>query len=104
MLERNNPSIPRRQEDDLLRRSRFGGGIRRGFGVNEPPASPVLETVDSANETLDDRNGIAKKRLAMAYIPKQKWQNLLSPESALTNGTVFRELVFPFEGRTIRRR
>ena len=104
MLERNNPSIPRRQEDDLLRRSRFGNGIRRGFGLNEPSASPVMEEVASENETIEDRNGPAQKRLAMAYIPNQKWQNLLSPESALMNGTEFRELVFPFEGRTIRRR
>lgn len=100
MLERNNPTIPRRRDDDLFRRSRFGNGIRRGFGANEPLSSPVMEQVASENQT----NGPAQKRLAMAYIPNQQWQNLLSPESALMNGTVFRELVFPFEGRTIRRR
>ena len=101
MIEKNDPLIPRRQED-LLRRSRFGG-IRHGTGSFEPPARPAMEPV-SPETASGNGGGPAPKRLAMAYIPNQAWQNLLSPESALMNGTVFRELVFPFEGRTIRRR
>lgn len=103
MIERNNPSGQRRQDDDLLRRPRFGGSTRRTTGFNEPFARPVMEQVSP--ETASENGGeFAKKRLAMAYIPNQTWKNLLSPESALMNGTIFRELVFPFEGRTIRRR
>lgn len=101
MIEKSNPSVPRRQDDDLLRRSRFGNGFRRGIG--ESFARPVMEQVGAENQ-MPGNGGTVKKRLAMAYIPNQAWQNLLSPENALMNGTIFRELVFPFEGRTIRRR
>ena len=101
MIEKSNPSAPRRRDEDLLRRSRFGGGFRRGIG--ETLARPVMEPEGSVNQ-MSGNGGTIQKRLAMAYIPNQTWQNLLSPESALQSGTVFRELVFPFEGRTIRRR
>lgn len=36
--------------------------------------------------------------LAMVYSPRQCWRNLLDPQSALDHGTLFAELVLPFEG------
>lgn len=36
--------------------------------------------------------------LAMAYVPFQQWGETLSYEESLKEGTVFSELVFPFEG------
>lgn len=39
-----------------------------------------------------------KKSLAMAYVPWQKWQNVMDGCSALKHGTIFEELVLPFEG------
>ena len=36
--------------------------------------------------------------LAMAYVPWQKWQNVMDGCSALKHGTIFEELVLPFEG------
>lgn len=36
--------------------------------------------------------------LAMVYSPRQCWRNLLDPQSALDQGTLFAELVLPFEG------
>ena len=35
--------------------------------------------------------------LAMVYAPRQCWRNLLDPQSALENGTLFAELVLPLE-------
>ena len=34
--------------------------------------------------------------LAMSYIPMQQWGDLMDCETALREGTLFRELVFPF--------
>ena len=39
--------------------------------------------------------------LAMVYSPRQCWQNLLNPAVGLKHGTIFSELVLPFEGRQI---
>ncbi|MCR4889772.1 MAG: spore coat associated protein CotJA [Ruminococcus sp.] len=36
-------------------------------------------------------------KLAMAYVPFQQWGNAKSPEDALSCGTLFTDLVFPFE-------
>ncbi len=36
--------------------------------------------------------------LAMAYIPKQEWRLLYTPDRALEVGTLFTELHLPFEG------
>ena len=41
--------------------------------------------------------------LAMVYAPRQCWRNLLDPQSALENGTLFAELVLPFEAGNKRR-
>lgn len=35
--------------------------------------------------------------LAMAYVPFQNWGETMSPEEALDCGTLFSDLVFPFE-------
>ena len=36
--------------------------------------------------------------LAMVYCPRQCWRSLFSPEDGLQHGTLFAELVLPFEG------
>lgn len=38
------------------------------------------------------------KSLAMAYVPWQKWQNVMDGCNGLKHGTIFEELVLPFEG------
>ncbi len=40
----------------------------------------------------------SEKSLAMAYVPWQKWQNVMDGCSGLKSGTIFEELVLPFEG------
>ncbi len=39
--------------------------------------------------------------LAMVYAPRQCWRNLLDPRSALVQGTMFAEMVLPFEGSSV---
>lgn len=36
--------------------------------------------------------------LAMAYVPFQNWGETKLPDDALNSGTLFSDLVFPFEG------
>ena len=38
--------------------------------------------------------------LAMVYCPRQCWRNLFDPAKALAHGTLFAELVLPFEGNS----
>ncbi len=38
------------------------------------------------------------KSLAMAYVPWQSWQNVMDGCAGLKHGTIFEELVMPFEG------
>ena len=51
---------------------------------------------DSASLCLQNRQ--KTKSLAMAYVPWQKWQNVMDGCSVLKHGTIFEELVLPFEG------
>lgn len=37
--------------------------------------------------------------LAMAYVPKQKWEDLYAPAVALDRGTLFAKLDLPFIGK-----
>lgn len=39
-----------------------------------------------------------KKSLAMAYVPWQKWENVMDGCNGLKNGTIFEDLVLSFEG------
>lgn len=46
----------------------------------------------------DDISVMPKKlSLAMAYVPFQQWSSTSSHEEALESGTLFPDLVFPFE-------
>lgn len=44
---------------------------------------------------------IAAPSLAMVYSPRQCWHKLLDPEAALAHGSLFAELILPFEGKQI---
>lgn len=37
--------------------------------------------------------------LAMAYVPWQRWGSLYSPEKGFAQGTIFKELDYPFYGK-----
>ena len=44
------------------------------------------------------QSNTGRKSLAMAYVPWQKWQNVMDGCSGLKSGTIFEELVLSFEG------
>ena len=43
---------------------------------------------------------VQTKTLAMAYIVDQAWRDLYETEKGFAKGTIFRELDFPYTGRT----
>lgn len=110
MMERTNQSGVRRQENEMLRRMLSGGGARRGYG--DTRSVPAMEAVSPSGQmngngccgttgTADRNGGGTFCSLAMVYSPEQIWQGLYSPQEALREGTLFRELAKPFSGRTI---
>lgn len=54
---------------------------------------------DNRGMSMPDYPHKARKSLAMAYVPWQKWQNVMDSCNALKHGTIFEELVLPFEGK-----
>ena len=45
-------------------------------------------------------NGVHERALAMVYAPVQHWRNAYDPQTALSRGTLFRELDMPFYGKS----
>lgn len=43
-----------------------------------------------------------KTPLAMAYVPYQEWGEIIPHDKALECGTIFKDLVFPFEGGAVK--
>lgn len=55
---------------------------------------------DGCGEVSEDL--LCKKMvIGMAYVPMQKWENLMEPEEALERGTQFRDLDKPFFGEDV---
>ena len=43
-------------------------------------------------------NGVEGRSLAIVYSPVQHWREMYDPQTALSRGTMFRELDLPFRG------
>ena len=44
---------------------------------------------------------LAELPIAMAYVPMQKWRDILRTDVALSKGTIFQELYMPFKGKGV---
>ena len=116
MYSDNNRRVSvRRANDEFLRRM-IGGeltGAELPVMNMERPQLPVypqqgkVACDGSTRNSGEDSNGCSDRgdcpvhvhapSLAMVYSPKQCWRNLLDPQSALENGSLFAELLLPFE-------
>ena len=119
--EKDRRSSVRRANDEFLRRM-LGGELGDGApfcAVMNPdvsaPMRPQLPPEDNrtacdgsqrpacdGGRRSDENGGECPKHihapaLAMAYAPRQCWQNLLEPEAGLREGTIFAELILPLE-------
>lgn len=70
-----------------------------GFILRERESAVLREDSERVKQDSDDGMSVMPKNmsLAMAYVPFQQWSSTSSPEKALDSGTLFPDLVFPFE-------
>lgn len=96
-------SASQRVNDAFLRRM-TGGELTS----HAEPAVPTLQAVrsdhsesakraEATEQTTDCPTTVHAPSLAMVYSPRQCFRNVLSPEEGLRQGTIFSELVLPFE-------
>lgn len=72
--------------------SNIDGLVLRENG-NSIPYADRAERMDALPQT----DMPASPQLAMAYVPFQQWGNTMEADKALSCGTLFTDLVFPFE-------
>ena len=112
--EQDRRSSVRRANDEFLRRM-LGGELTEGApfcavmnqanGTESRSQQLPPERSRTACDGSPRQNGSAGEcpthihapSLAMAYAPRQCWQNLLDPVSGLKEGSIFAELILPFE-------
>ena len=109
--ETDRRSSVRRANDEFLRRM-LGGEAAEGtpfcavmnMNGGERPQLPPEGNRPSCDGSYRPGEGgdacpkhIHAPALAMAYAPRQCWQNLLDPASGLKAGSMFAELILPFE-------
>ena len=100
---RNRPL--RRTNDEFLRRMVGGELTQKELPVMNLSRSDVKpgQTPGRPSCNQNDEYGsecptsIGAPSLAMVYSPRQCWRNLLDHEAALSNGSLFAELVMPLE-------
>ncbi len=68
-----------------------------GLVLREQNAVPYADRSEQMMPMSDTPDMPEDPKLAMAYVPFQQWGNAKSPEDALSCGTLFTDLVFPFE-------
>lgn len=115
-FESNRRVSARRANDDFWRRmlgSESADGSRAVMNSapspspmpmpSRPQERPDRPSCDGSYPNRGDGGGDCQKTpgmpsLAMVYAPRQCWQNLLDPATGLANGSIFKDLILPFEG------
>lgn len=79
----------------------FQSGFEEDMGLLRAAS---LNALQRDNENAAPNEG-AKQVLAMAYVPKQEFEDIFTSFSdALDNGSLFKNLVLPFTGRKVGQR
>lgn len=107
MYDPKHSASERRLDNEFLRRMSFGDFSERSVPtMNRPSARPNgacsscgdgHSAIPSCPHPMDP----AMPSLAMVYVPKQEWRCTLDPHDALMHGSLFSELIKPFEGRSV---
>ena len=104
MYEKNQPSAMRRSGDEFLRRMRSSELPERSLPTMNR-TSPVPYAAHSSgcsnSGSCTGTGNSAMPSLAMVYAPVQEWRCLLTLPEALREGSLFRELIKPFQGRSV---
>ena len=107
MYDPKHSASERRLDNEFLRRMSFGEFSERSVPtMNRQPARQ-----NGACSSCGDGHGAVPScphpmdpmmpSLAMVYVPKQEWRCTLAPHDALMHGSLFSELIKPFEGRSV---
>ena len=76
----------------------FQSGRRRSGYSNRMSETVAAEMINNSGTSNGDVNTVSESTpLAMAYFAYQRFNDLYEPETALTEGTIFRKLDKPFE-------
>lgn len=76
----------------------FQSGRRRGGYSSRVADAVAAEMINGSGTSNGDVNTVSENTpLAMAYFPYQRFNDLYEPETALTEGTIFKRLDKPFE-------
>ena len=65
---------------------------------NQMNCSCNMQRIQNQCKNIIDATCVDELPLAMAYVPMQKIENLFDCQTALYHGTIFPQLVLPFEG------
>ena len=113
-FESNRRVSARRANEDFLRRMLGAESADGSRAVINPAPSPtpslpeVRPNRPSCDGSYPDRGESGSTcqqtpgmpSLAMVYAPVQCWQNLLDPVTGLSRGSIFADLLLPFEGKS----
>ena len=102
---RTNPSCSGRSGDYHVMPRRENAAVGNenngcGCGCGEHTHSGCNDPREIGNTYPCGENGVHERALAMVYAPVQHWRNAYDPKTALSRGTLFRELDMPFHGKS----
>lgn len=90
-------------DDTLTPRDRIGDEMLRRMLEMSDGATPDLPPVESRQSPCLPHGGwgLHDHPVGMVYAPLQHFRNLYDRETALRQGTIFRELDLPFHGESV---
>ncbi len=100
--ELNGPELLRLHSEMLeLPEERGGRRVDCRGNVLEPERSCPEKRARDGGDACDREScptEISAPALAMVYAPRQCWRKTFDPQTGLAHGSIFAELVLPFEG------
>lgn len=104
-MDNNDTLTPRdRLGEDMLRKMLDQNGFRGATEERALPDLPPSELSQNRNQSpCDPRHtwGLRDHPLGMVYAPMQEFRHLYDRDTALRQGTLFRELDLPFMGESV---
>lgn len=74
--------------------------IMDDFDLRDMLSPPLRHCTDGQSHPAPHKETAKEPMvLGMAYVRNQEWEDLYEPEVALKNGTIFRQLNYPFMGK-----
>lgn len=79
-----------------MNRNIYSSGSKSTFGQRPAYGGRSAPAMATAQERRAADDMSKNMRLAMAYVPVQRFENVYSPSEALSNGTLFGDLNLPY--------